>query len=175
MRLIGILLGTLLTTAPAHAAENFYLKISGINGESTAKNFVGWIPVTSFSEGFMTSGAGGGASGRAAGRVACQALQVVKMLDSSSPEIAAAVATGHVYSEIDLVATTVTGEASETTFLKFALHHTLISSVTFGGDSSTSARVETISFSAETVDITYWPLNADGRLGSPLTAAITCR
>jgi len=177
MRLIAILFGALLTAATAQAAtENFYLKMPGINGEALSKNFVGWIPVTSFSEGFMTSGAGAfGAGGRAGGRVSCQSLQVVKQLDSSSAEIAASVAAGRQFVEVDLAATTTSGDAGETTFLRFALHHAFVSSVTFGGDSTSSARVETITLVAESIEVTYWPQTADGRVGGPLTATITCR
>ena len=63
MRLISLLLGTCFLSLTAQAAETFYLKIPGITGESTAKDFPGWIPATSFSEEFTTSG--GGEIGRA--------------------------------------------------------------------------------------------------------------
>jgi type VI secretion system Hcp family effector len=174
MRVHALIAGALLSLASfaAAAAENFYLKIPGITGEATTKAFVGWIPVTSFSEGFLTVNGGGG-SGRATGRVVCQSLQVVKLLDSSSPQIALAVATGHVYSDVTLEATTA-GEL-EQPFLRFTLHHALVSSVTFGGDSTTSARVETINFSAESVEVTYWTQSRDGSQGTPVSSSITCR
>ncbi len=174
MRSIGILIGTLLLSLSAQAGtETFYMQIPGIKGESLDKTYVDWIPVTSFSEGFMTSGrAGSGGAGRAAGRLVCQALQVVKQLDSSSPAITAAVATGQVFHEIDLVA--VASSDRPITFLKFALHNALISSVTFGGDSSTSARVETLSVTAPRVDVTYWPQLPDGSRGAALTAIVDC-
>jgi len=174
MRRIGFIIGTLLLSLTAYAAnETFYMSIPGIKGESQDKTYAGWIPLTSFSDGFMSTGrAGGGATGRGAGRLVCQALQVVKQLDSSSPAITAAVATGQVFHEIDLVAVA-TGERP-LTFLKFALHNAVISSVTFGGDSSTSARVETLSVTAPKVDVTYWPQQPDGTLGSPLTATVDC-
>ena len=175
MRSIAILIGTLLLSMAAQAApESFYMSISGIKGESLEKAYFGWIPVTSFSEGFMTSGRpGGGSSGRAVGRVVCQALQVIKQLDSSSPEITAAVATGHNYSEIDLVAVTAGSETS-VEFLRFALHNAVISSVTLGGDSSTSARVETVSMSAQKIDVTYWPQNPDGSRGGAIMTTVDC-
>lgn len=172
LRTLTLTLTLAAMSTPALAAENFYLKIPGITGEATAKAFVGWIPVTSFSEGFLTVTGGGGGAGRATGHVVCQALQVVKLLDSSSPHIALAVATSHVYSDVTLEATT-SGEL-EQPFLRFKLHHALVSSVTFGGDSTTSARVETINFSAESVEVTYWTQNRDGSQGAAVSSTITC-
>lgn len=173
MRTIGLMLGALLLSMTAQASETFYMNIPGIKGESLDKTYAGWIPLTSFSDGFMSSGrAGGGSTGRGAGRLVCQALQVVKQLDSSSPAITAAVATGEVFHEIDLVAV-VAGD-TPFTFLKFALHNAVISSVTFGGDSSTSARVETLSVTAPKVDVTYWPQQADGTRGAALTTTVDC-
>jgi type VI protein secretion system component Hcp len=176
MRLIGFIIGTFLLSLTARAGtESFYMNIPGIKGESVDKAYAGWIPVTSFSEGFVTSSrGGGGATGRSTSRLVCQALQVVKQLDSSSAAITAAVATGQVFHEIDLVAVTAGGDAAGLTFLKFALHNAVISSVTFGGDSSTSARVETVSVSAPKVEVTYWPQSLDGKLGAPLTATVDC-
>lgn len=173
MRTIGLMLAALLLATTAQASETFFMNIPGIKGESLDRAYAGWIPLTSFSDGFMSSGRpGAGSTGRAGGRLVCQALQVVKQLDSSSPAITAAVATGEVFHEIDLVAV-VAGDAPFT-FLKFALHNAVISSVTFGGDSSTSARVETLSITAPKVDVTYWPQQADGSRGAPLTTTVDC-
>jgi type VI protein secretion system component Hcp len=83
-----------LAAYSASANDIFLLNIPGISGDVTLRGYQGWISVTAFSEGFKNADDRTG-SGAEAGRTSCQELHVVKLLDVTSPEVAAAVATGH--------------------------------------------------------------------------------
>jgi type VI secretion system Hcp family effector len=176
-RTSSVVVGTLLAgaTLTAAASETFYMNVPNVHGEVTARGFEGWIAVTSFDEGFTAvrapafGGAGGGRS-----RFSCQSMQLVKPIDKSSPALTMAVALGRVYQEVDLVAVTTGGELGGQEFLKFALHNVIVSGVTWNGDSTTSARFETVSLSPASVEVTYWPQRPDGTLDAPVTATVTC-
>jgi type VI secretion system secreted protein Hcp len=165
----GLLLVMAAQATPA--AEQFLMNIPGINGDVTTKGYVNWISVTSFSEGI--SGSQGSATGLGAGRLTCQAMHIVKPLDVTSPALMAAVATGHHYSTIELVALS-TSDGGQGEFLRLTLQNVLIASVTFAGDSSTSARVETLTLDPERIEVTYTPQLADGRPGTPVTSQVNC-
>ena len=106
-------------------------------------------------------------------RLSIQDLHLTKNLDVTSAELAMAVAMGHIYSKIQLVAVRAGGERP-LEFLRFTLSNTLFSSVAFAGDSSVSARTETLVLKPRRVEVQYTPQNADGTLGTPITASVDC-
>jgi type VI secretion system secreted protein Hcp len=170
--IVFIAMSSMLGAYVARAAsETFYMNVPGIAGDVTARGFEGWITVTSFSEGFANSSAartGGGAA-----RVSCQEFRIVKPLDITSPHLSLAVASDQIFSTIKVAALS-NGE-KPVEFLTFTLMNAIIDSVQFGGDSDTSARVETLSIKPARVLISYKPQAADGTAGTPVQATIDCR
>jgi type VI secretion system secreted protein Hcp len=165
-----------LASATAQAAnEEFFLKIPGINGESQAQAYPGWIQIDSFTESFVNSTAsrGGAGAGGARERTSCQDLHLSKMLDKTSAELAMAVATGHTYSPVLLAAVRTSGDRP-VEFLRFTLSNVIISSVAFAGDTGTSARIETLVLRPTRVEVQYTPQNADGSVGATITATVDC-
>lgn len=75
------------------AATDYFLKIEGIDGESTDERHADWIEVLSFSWGVSQPRARSG-MGAAGGRAAFQDFSVVKTLDKSSPTLMNACASG---------------------------------------------------------------------------------
>jgi len=170
-----------LTAYSASAEELFLLNIPGISGDVTVKGYEGWISVTAFSEGFKNADERGTGSGGAdAGRTSCQELHVVKMLDVTSPEVAAAVAMGHRYANVKLAVLKTGAQPLE--FLRFTLSNVLFTSVTFGGstktstttDVTTTARVETLALKPTQIIMQFVPQTADGAPGAPVTSMVDC-
>jgi type VI protein secretion system component Hcp len=67
-------------------------------------------------------------------------------------------------------------------FLRFTLSNVLFSSVTFGGDTKTSAttdvtttaRVETLALKPAQIVMQFVPQTADGAAGAPVTSTVDC-
>ena len=170
--IILLLALTLASTAAQAADEIFLLNVPGISGDVTLQGYAGWISVTSFSEAFTNSGARAGSG--AGGRVGCQELQIVKLLDVTSPELTMAVAGGHVYHMIQLVALRTAGDAAPVEFLRFTLTNALFTSVAFAGDASASARTETLEVRPTRIDVKYTPQRSDGTPGPAVMTSVQC-
>jgi type VI secretion system secreted protein Hcp len=163
----------LVSLAAQAADEVFLLNVPGITGDVTLKDFAGWISVTSFSESFANSGARGGGGGGGARRIGCQELRIVKPLDLTSPELTLAVASGHLYRTIELVALRTAGGAPQE-FLRFTLSNALFTSVAFAGNSDASARTESLEVRPTRVEVKYTPQRADGGIGAPASTTVDC-
>jgi type VI secretion system secreted protein Hcp len=157
----------------AASDEEFLLNVPGINGGVTEQGYLGWISITSFAESFVGSAAGRAGAGGSAGRTSCEDLHLTKILDSTSPELTMAVATGHVYNKIILVARRVSVD-QPLEFLRFTLTNTVISSIAFAGDSSVSARTETLVLRPRRIEVQYTPQNPDGGAGATVSAFVDC-
>ena len=172
MRLAAVVASIALggAVAQASSAEVFLMNIPGVSGDVTLAGYPGWISVTTFSEGFASIG--GASAGGGARHVTCHDLRIVKPLDVTSPALTMAVATGHQYSKIELVALS-NSHGSESPFLKLTLHHAFITAVNLGGDSATSARYETLTVEAQSIDVSYFAPRPDGAPGE-MTATVEC-
>ncbi len=67
------------------AKTDAFLKIDGVDAESTDDKFKGWIEVESWSWGATNSGTASASSGQVAGKVVPQDFHFTKKLDKSSP------------------------------------------------------------------------------------------
>ena len=85
-------------------AFDTFLKIDGIEGESTDDKHKGWIEILSYSwgESQMVSRTASSSGGGTSARVDMQDLSVVKTLDKSSPLICLACAEGKHIKEVTL-------------------------------------------------------------------------
>jgi type VI secretion system secreted protein Hcp len=165
------MLGSLLIGIAAQAApgDTFLLQIPSINGGVGFSKYRGWILVNSFSTGISTPASA--ASGNGAGRPMCEPLMVIKPLDTTSPELALAAATGKHFTTINLAAL----GSGEHEFLRFVLKNATVTSVLFGGDSVSASRTETLTISAEQIQISSTPQQPDGSSGPTVTTDIDCQ
>ena len=108
------LLLCLVIATPARAAFDYYLRLDGIPGESTAKGYEKWIGVGAYDFG-VGNVTGGGGSGGGTGKTVFDDFSFTKLLDSASPKIFEAVVLGtHIRSaELDIVQS---GEARQKVF-----------------------------------------------------------
>ena len=129
-------------------AVDMFLKIDGIDGDSSSHKHKGEIELLSFSWGITnkTSNTGGGGG---AGKPVVQDFTVVKEIGSSSPHLMEKCCTGQ---HIPSVSLTLASKETKQEYLKIKLEDVLISSYQTGG-SGGSVPMDQVSFSFRSVDI----------------------
>jgi type VI secretion system secreted protein Hcp len=147
---------------------DYFLKLTGIKGESTDSKHKDQIEIESFSWGAtnqgsfaQSPGAGGGA-----GKVNFQDLHFTKLVDKSSPLLGQACATGEHIKEAELSVRKQGGTQQD--YYKIKLTDVLISSYQSGGSNGSSV-VPTDQFSINFAKIEYslQPQDAKGNVGAP--------
>ncbi|AIC16927.1 Hcp family type VI secretion system effector [Nitrososphaera viennensis] len=148
------------------ATVDYFLKIDGIEGESTNDKHKGEINVESFSWGASNTGSPSTGGGGGAGKVSFQDISFTKNIDKSSPKLMLATATGEHIKQVVL-----TGEVSGKKgqqFLQIKLTDVLVSSYQQGGGSG-AVPTDSFSLNFAKIEFTYYPVNPDGSLGAPVT------
>jgi type VI secretion system secreted protein Hcp len=135
---------------PARAANDLFLRITTLTGESAATGHVGDIDLLSFSWGASNSGTKGNA----------QDLNVTKRTDKTSPPLMLAVFTGTHYSTVTLFVRN--QGANPLDFFKITLTDVTISSYQVSSASANDGMFENISLHFATVKLDYQPQNPDG-------------
>jgi type VI secretion system secreted protein Hcp len=136
-------------------AVDMFLKIDGIDGDSTAHKHKGEIELLSFSWGITnkTSSTGGGGG---AGKPVVQDFTIVKSMGASSPQLMEKCCSGQ---HIPSVSLTLSSKESRQDFLKIKLEDCLISSYQTGGGGGGSVPMDQVSFNFSRMDVQA----ADGR------------
>ena len=153
-------------------AFDAFLKIDGVNGESTRKGFEKQMEIHSFNWGASnptTIGAGGGGGG--GGKVAVSSFNIMKKSDAASPLLFQACCQGDHYAKATVTLNKAGGKAP-VDFIKYEFEKVYVESVQWsgstGGDDTPS---ESVSFAFGKVSFTYTPQNPDGSKGSPAVGA----
>jgi type VI secretion system secreted protein Hcp len=157
-----------------------FLKIDGINGESTSQGHEKWIELLSFSWGATNSSpnaASGGGGG--AGKVSPQAFSFMKATDSASPQLFLKCCTGEHFKKVSLACRKAGGESPTAgdvpdDFLKLDLYDVIVSSYNEGGNPTTPNEVPMESLSLNFLKIEFdfvAPPNTDGNPGGFSSAA----
>jgi type VI secretion system secreted protein Hcp len=166
---VALMMGMAAQAAPG---DVFLLQIPTINGGVNLSKYRGWILVSTFSTGVSTTASSTTGGGGGAGKTVCEPLTVIKPLDTTSPELALAAATGKHFTTITLAALS---GGNEHEFLRFVLKNAVVTSVLFGGDSVSSSRTETLTIAAEQIQISSTPQRSDGASGETSTTDIDCQ
>lgn len=132
------------------AASDYFLKIEGIEGESTDPNHKGYIDFDSFSWGMSraTSG-GGGLTGRPVGQPSMSGFSFTKELDKSSPKLFSIFKNGELIKSAELRIRKA-GQAED--YFKIEMKEILISSFAQSGDGN--VEVESVMFNPKEITIT---------------------
>jgi type VI secretion system secreted protein Hcp len=152
------------TTFGVSGGGTTFLKIDGIEGESTQKDHKGEIQIDGFSvsaQGAPTS-IGSQSSGAGAGKVSIQSFTITKTLDKSSPLLFQAAATGKHFKDATLSFTRKAG-GKEQTYLKFDFQNVLISSVQDGA-SGGGQPTEQVTFAFQKVSEAF--IEPNGKTGA---------
>ena len=145
------------------ATNPIFLKVDGVQGESSDAQHPGEIDVKSFHiKAINTPGTAGG--GGSAGKVAFSQAEFTKSYDKSSPQLLQKVANG---AHIKTVSFTFrrAGGAGEN-FLVYKLDDVLVSSYEQGGDTGVSPLLEHVGLTFSKIVATYTPV-----AGPPLVTA----
>jgi type VI secretion system secreted protein Hcp len=154
------------TSQQVASSVDYFLKIAGIDGESTDDRHRGEIDLLSFSWGVANSGSVARAGGAGAGRAEFSDFQLAFATSAASPALFIASATGQHLGSAVLTLRKAGGEQQE--YLQITLTDVLISSYqqSAGGDHPT----EQISLNFGKIEFEYRPQQRDGSLGAPVKA-----
>lgn len=149
-------------------AIDMFLKIDGIDGESTDVKHKNEMAILSYAwaeaQPAPTGGAGGGT-----GKIAMQDFHFSMFVNKASPKLFLACAKGEHFK--NAVFTVRRAGASPTEFLKWRFMDVLISSFQTAGDVATGALpADHASLKFGKIEVEYSPVKPDGTLGTPVKA-----
>ena len=146
------------------AAADYFLKISGVDGESTDSKHKGEIELESWSYGLTHTGGGHSGGGGGAGKAVFQDFHFVMKVSKASPKIFQACTTGEHLKDATLVARKAGKEQQE--YLKIKLSEVLVSSYQQGGSVGEQiVPMDQVSFNFAKIEIEYREQKSDGSLG----------
>jgi type VI secretion system secreted protein Hcp len=144
-------------------AQDIFLKIEGIAGESRDAKHAGEIDVMDWSFGVSQTGNFHTGGGGGAGKANFQDFHFVHPIDKASPRLFLACASGEHIKNAVLVVRKAGKEQQE--YLKFTFSDLLVSSVQDGGaGGSAELPHQTVTIAFTKVEIEYRPQKADGTL-----------
>ena len=148
-------------------AVDMFLKIEGIDGESTDDAHPKWIELRSFNHGVVQplSGASG-TGGRTGGRADFQHFEVVKTVDNATCDLNIYCAKGEHIPSIEIELCLATGDKH--TFMKYVMEDVIVSAVQPGGssDGDEVRPLEEVSFAYGKVKWEYTPIDHTGKPGA---------
>ena len=150
------------------ANTDYFLKLDGIDGESTDEGHKDEIDVLSWSWGETNMGSHSGGGGGGAGKVSMQDFNFVMNCNKATPKLMLACATGQHISEGTLTCRKAGGEQQEYLIIKFT--DLLVSSYQTGGSSGDVVPVDQISLNYSKIEFEYKPQDEKGSVGSPVKA-----
>lgn len=143
-----------------------YIKIDGIDGESTAKGYDKWIDIASISQSISRPiGAGSSGSARHRSTASLGDLVVVKDVDKSSPKLAEAICKGQNFKSIEVHLTTSSDSGDgRTPYLMWKLTNARVTSYSVSGTTDgMSVPSEQLSFNFEEIKQTYDELDKENK------------
>lgn len=150
------------------AAVDYFLKIEGIDGESTDDKHKNEIDVLSWSWGEANSGSHGAGGGGGAGKVMMQDFSFTMKVNKASPKLMLACATGEHLKKATLTCRKAGKEQQEYLVIKFT--DLLVSSFQTGGSAGEVVPVDQVSLNFAKIEYEYKPQKADGTLDSAVKA-----
>jgi type VI secretion system secreted protein Hcp len=148
-------------------AERWFLKIDGIQGESTDASHKDEIDVSSWSWGVTHTGGTGAGGG--AGKVAFQDFHFVSRISKASPALFLACATGTHHKSAALSGVRTAGKSKSGEFLKYKLSDVVVTSDQHSGDED-GEPIEQFSLKYAKVEVTFTPQTTAGKAGTPVRA-----
>ena len=150
-----------------------YMKVDGVEGETTAKGHEKEIEILSFSFGASNpSSVGPGTTGIAASRVQISSFNIMKRTDKTSPILFQKCCAGKHLKEIVLTMLKASGDSGQAPFLKYTFTDCMVDSIQWsgapGGDDQPT---ESLSFAFAKVAVEYQQqATAGGAVGQPVVA-----
>lgn len=150
-------------------AVDMFLKIDGIEGESEDATHGASIDVLAWSWGMSQSGTLHAGKGGGGGKVAVQDISVTKYVDSSTPLLMKACASGAHIKNATLTVRKADGSGSGALeYVVIKLGPVLISSVSAGGSGGEDRLTENVSLNFKKVQYDYTPQDEKGGKGNAI-------
>lgn len=150
------------------AAVDYFLKLDGIDGESTDDKHKNEIDVESWSWGETNRGTHAGGGGGGAGKVSMQDFHFVMRACKATPKLMLACATGQHIKSAALTCRKAGGDQQEYLIVKFS--DLLVSSYQTGGSSGDVVPTDQVSMNFSKIEFEYKPQKPDGSLDAPVKA-----
>jgi len=150
-------------------AVDYFLLISGIEGESTDAKYKGALSVLAYSWGETQTGVMAGGGGAGAGKVQMQDFQFTTHVSKASPKLLLACATGQALKEVKLVGRKAGGQQLE--FMSYTFNDVLISSYQVSGSGGDDGPMDQVSLTFGRLKAEYRAQKSDGSLDAPVTAS----
>jgi len=142
------------------AANNTFMLVPGIPGESVDEHHANWIDVVGVTQTLIQGE-------RPSVGPQCS-IGVRKHLDIAGPRLWFAAVTGQTFDQIQIELVGSTGQR----FYQILLNKAVVASISTTDDNTTPA--ERITFSMASVTLTYWRQKSDGSLDAPVTQTFGC-
>lgn len=150
----------------AHA--DMFLKIDGIEGESTDQKHKGEIELQSWSFGATQPGSAGHGGGAGIGKTQLHDFSIVKFADKASPKLFEACTTGKHIPTVKLTCRKAGGDQQE--FLKITMKEAIVSNFTQSGSGGGSLPMDNLSLNFTTIEMEYGVQNEKGALTGSVKA-----
>ncbi len=149
------------------AQVDYFLKLDGVDGESTDEKHKGEIDVLSWSWGESQSGTHAGGGGGGAGKVSMQDFHFVMKVNKASPKLMQSCASGEHIAKGVLICRKAGTEQQE--YLKVTMTDLLISSYQTGGSAGDVIPTDQISVNFAKIELEYKEQKKDGTLSGAIS------
>jgi type VI secretion system secreted protein Hcp len=149
-------------------AVDYFLKIDGIEGESTDDKHKNEIDVVSWSWGETNSGSHAGGGGGGSGKVSMNDFSFAMTMNKATPKLMLACATGQHIKNAILICRKAGTEQQE--YLKITFTDLLVSSYQTGGSQGQEVPIDSISLNFSKIEFGYKPQKEDGTLDAEVKA-----
>jgi len=142
---------------------DMFLKLDGIQGESTDDKHKNEIDLLTFSFGATQPGSAGHGGGSGVGKVQVHDMTMTKYMDKSSPKLFEACAKGTHTAQAVLTCRKAGGTQQE--YLKITLKEVIVSSIKNNASGGDSLPTETLTLNFSYIKMEYKPQDEKGNLG----------
>lgn len=147
-------------------AVEIFLKLDGIDGESEKSGAEKYIEIFSFSNGASNPSSVAFGTGSGAGKVDISSLSLQKQLDVSSPLLFQSCCKGTHIAKGSLFVREATGDTTTKIYYQYDMTEVFVDSISWGGAAGGGKPSESLSLSAKSLTISYWPQDAKGAVGN---------
>jgi type VI secretion system secreted protein Hcp len=163
LRLLTLIVSLLVGTATVHA--DGFARFEGVDGEATERNHPKWIEIQGFTMAARLPDAGGSGSSRRRGSATFEPIRISKRLDSASPQLEKALATGRVIPSVTLELTS-SGKGGGAVYYRVELKNVLVTSYQLSARGN-APPAEELTISYTEIKVSYIPTDRKGaRKGS---------
>ncbi len=150
-------------------SDRWFLKIDGIDGDSTNAAHKGEIEILAWSWGLANAGAGGGPGGGGAGKASFEDFEFVSRVGKASASLVLAAAKGTRSKSAILTGVRGSAKGKGTAYLTYTLADVIVTRVDHEA-SDGDAPIEQFALGYGKVTIAYSPVSPSGKLGPAVTA-----